>query len=484
MPLEREFLRREIGLRSLFSLAFGTIIGVGWITVLGSWLAGAGSLGAMLAFAGGGVVMLAIGLCYAELAGMYPVSGGEVAYVFEAWGTRASFAAGWLLAFAYVSLTSFEAVSLAWIASALWPGLGGPVLYSLLGSEVRLWGLALGLGIMAVITGISVRGGRASAGFQDAMTAALLLCSAVFVGFGLAGGERAYLAPCWAGDTPRAALLGVLSVMATTPFWFAGFDTIPQAMGELREGARLRLLPRVMGLAIAGALAFYLLVILTASLSLPRDRLLALDLPVAGALEAAFQSPALGRLVLLAGLCGLVTTWNAVFFAATRLVFALGRAYMIPHAFARVHPRFGSPVNAVWFTGAAGALGALFGREAIGVIVNAASAAMALVFALVVLGALRLRRRRPHHPRPWRVPGGPGLLRLAGLASCALFGLALYEPWRADPGSLPAEWIALGAWIAMGAVFYAAASRLRRRVGPEERRWLVLAEHPPEGVDP
>jgi APA family basic amino acid/polyamine antiporter len=479
VSLEREVLRKDIRLRSLFSLAFGTIIGVGWITVLGSWLSGAGSLGAMVAFLGGGAVMLVIGLCYAEMAGMYPVSGGEVAYVLEAWGTRLSFAAAWLLAFSYISVTSFEAVSLAWIVSALVPGFGGPVVYRVLGYDVQLWGLLLGLAVMAVITAINYRGGRSSTWFQDIMTLSLLLASAVFVIVGLVGGDFSNLQPLLVGDTPRAALVGVLGVMATTPFWFAGFDTIPQAMGELREGARLRLLPVVMALAIGLALVFYVLVILTASLSMPRDRLLALELPVAGALAAAFDSVLLGKLVLFAGLCGLITTWNAIFFAATRLVFALGRGYMIPHGFARVHGRFGSPATAVLFTGLMGALGTLFGRNAIGVIVNAASATAAIVFTLVVLGVARLRRTRRDHPRPYRLPGGLALIYLAGIAGFGLFVAALYDPYRAGGGKLPAEWIVLAVWILLGGVFYRAAARVRRRISETDRRWLVLNEGEP-----
>jgi len=479
----RETLRREIRLRSLFSLAFGTIIGVGWITVLGSWLSGAGSLGAIIAFAGGGVVMLIIGLCYAEMAGMYPVSGGEVAYVLEAWGTRVSFAAGWMLAFFYISLTSFEAVSVTWIASALLPSFGGPVVYRVLGSDVQLWGLLLGLAIMAAITAINYRGGGSSARFQDIMTTFLLLASAIFVTVGLAGGDFANLRPLVVGDTPRAALVGILGVMATTPFWFAGFDTIPQAMGELREGAQLRRLPAVIALAIGVALVFYVLVILTASLSMPRDRLLAFDLPVAGALEAAFDSALLGKLVLFAGLCGLITTWNAIFFAATRLIFALGRGYMIPHAFARVHERFGSPVTAILFTGFAGAVGALFGRNALGVIVNSASATAALVFTLVVLGVARLRTTKRDHERPYRFPGGLPLIYFGGIAGFGLFVSALYEPYRAGGGGLPKEWIALAIWIGLGGVFYRAAARVRHRIGEAERRWLIVDEHEPEGAE-
>jgi len=78
------------------------------------------------------------------MAAAYPVSGGEVAYVFEAWGTRWSFAAAWLLAFSYIFTTSYEAISVEWIVSALIPGFGGPVIYELFGQEVRLWALLLG----------------------------------------------------------------------------------------------------------------------------------------------------------------------------------------------------------------------------------------------------------------------------------------------------------------------------------------------------
>jgi len=477
--LARETLRRDISLRALFSLAFGTIIGVGWITVLGSWLSGGGAVGAILAFLGGGAIMLAIGLCYAEIAGMIPVSGGEVAYVYEAWGMRASFAAAWLLAFSYISLTSFEAVSIGWIASALVPGLEGPVLYRVMGYDVHAWSLALGLVVMATITVINLRGGGTAAGFQELMTYALLAATVVFVSAGLLNGTPAHLEPWFAGATPRAALVGVLGVMATTPFWFGGFDTIPQAMGELRSGSRLSLLPVVMVLAIGLAAVFYVLVILTAAMSLPRAELLALDLPVAGALEAALGSAALGKVVLFAGLCGLITTWNAIFFAATRLLFALGRGHMIPHAFARVHPRFGSPATAVLFVGAVGSVGALFGRTAIGVIVSASSATAALVFALVVLAVGRLRRRDPERPRPFRVPGGRPVIALAATASMGLFVTALYDPWQAAGGRLPNEWIVLIVWIAVGGLFFRMARRVRVEVSEQERRFLVLGEDEP-----
>ena len=165
VSVERATLKKDIELWSLFSLSFGTIVGVGWITVMGSWLGAAGSIGSILAFAGGGAVILLIGLCYAEIAGMYPVSGGEVAYVYETYGTRLSFATGWLLAYSYISTTSFEAVSIGWLLSAIMPGFGGPVVYSVLGADVRLWDLVLGLSLMGMITIINYRGGKTTTRF-------------------------------------------------------------------------------------------------------------------------------------------------------------------------------------------------------------------------------------------------------------------------------------------------------------------------------
>ena len=63
-----------------FALAFGSMIGVGWVTAVGGWLDQAGPVGAIVAFVLGGAIMLCIGLCYAEATPMLPVAGGEVAY--------------------------------------------------------------------------------------------------------------------------------------------------------------------------------------------------------------------------------------------------------------------------------------------------------------------------------------------------------------------------------------------------------------------
>ena len=220
--------------------------------------------------------------------------------------------------------------------------------------------------------------------------------------------------------------------------------------------------------------------ILATAMSMPRPELLASELPAASAIEAAFASPLLGRVVLVAGLFGLITTWNAVFFAATRIVFAMARAHMIPHRLARVHERHGSPSAAVIFVAVMGTVGTLFGRNATLVIVGAGSISVGLVFLVVVLGVIRLRRTKPRHPRPYTVPGGRAFLYLTAVLAAGLVGAAAWGPLRAAEGGVPPEWIVLGVWCALGLIFYRVAAPLRNAVSARRLRWLVLSEGDPE----
>jgi amino acid transporter len=421
-----------------------------------------------------GFFMALIGLCYAEVAAMYPVSGGEVAYAYEIFGTQVSFASGWFLALSYIATVGFEVVSVGWILSALAPRIEGPVLYRILGDDVHLGSLAVGLGVMAVITWINYRGARSTAAFQDIMTYGLLAISMVFIAMGFIGGDIRNLEPLFVQRSHGWTWMGILAVFATTPFWLSGFDVVPQAMGEKAPGILLSKMGKVIVLSLAVASTFYILVILAASMSMPRESLLALELPAAGAFEAAFHSPLLGKMVLTAGLLGIITTWNACFFAGARVLFALGRSHIIPPAFGIVHPKFRSPARAVLFVGGAGCVLALMGRNALLPMVNAASASLAAVFFISCIGVIRLRRTRAYVERPYRVPGKKLIPIVAALASLAMVFFALYEPYLSAKGRFPVEWSFFLFWSILGLVFWKTAARVRRVLSEDERRQRIL----------
>jgi amino acid transporter len=468
-------LEKELKLRNFFTLSLGTIIGVGWITVLGAWLRDAGPLGTVIAFLGGGFFMVLIGLCYAEVAAMYPVSGGEVAYAYEIFGLKASFASGWFLALSYIATVGFEVVSIGWIVSALVPGIEGPVLYRVLGDDVHLVSLALGLGVMAIITRVNYRGARSTARFQDAMTYGLLAISLVFITAGVLGGDTRNLEPLFAQRDQGWRWMGILAVFATTPFWLSGFDVVPQAMGERAPGTVLSQMGKVIVLSLAVAATFYILIILAASMSMPREPLLALELPAAGAFQAAFDSPLLGKMVLTAGLLGIITTWNACFYAGARVVYALGRSHIIPSPYGDIHRKFQSPSRAVLFVGSIGSVLALLGRNALVPMVNVAAASLAMVFFITCIGVIRLRRTRVRVERPYRVPGKRLIPAAAALASLTMTILALYEPYVGAGGRFPVEWGFFIVWSILGLLFWKGAARVRHQLSEEERRDRILS---------
>lgn len=467
-------LKKKIKLRQLFTLSFGTIIGVGWIVVLGEWLTLGGPLGAIMAFIGGAAFMILIGICYAEIASMFPVTGGEVAYTYEMYGLKTSYITGWFLSLGYLVVTTFEAISAAWILVVIFPELEGPVLYTILGEDVHSGSLLIGLALMLVISFINYRGVKSATSFQDMMTFGLIVISIGFVITGLMRGDSGNLAPYFSGADSIGIINGILAVFATTLFWFSGFDTIPQAMGESSENADLHLLGRVIVLTIIASLVFYIVIILTCSMLIPRNELLALDLPAASAFEAAFQSSTIRNIVLFAGFLGLITTWNAMFYAGSRVIFALGRSYVIPPVFGKVHPEYRTPSNAIWFVCVLGSAGIFLGKGAIAPIVNATSASLAFVFCLVCIGLLRLRRIMPDKPRPFKVPYGAIIPVSAVVASCFMLFLALYQPLMVDDKSMPIEWMIIIFWSVIGMAFWMLTSGFRTSIDEDIRRNRII----------
>ena len=111
MP-DTRFLR-VIRRKEVITLAFGAMIGWSWVALSGGWIETAGSVGAMLAFAGGGVAVILVGLTYAELASAMPLAGGEHVYSYRALGRNASFVCTWAILLAYMSVVTFEASTIA-----------------------------------------------------------------------------------------------------------------------------------------------------------------------------------------------------------------------------------------------------------------------------------------------------------------------------------------------------------------------------------
>src|SRR5699024_6818740 len=90
-------LAKVLGNVDLLFVGFGAMIGFGWIVLTSGWIQDAGTVGAMLAFTIGGIVMIFVGLVYSELVAAMPFAGGEHNYLLRAMGQRTALFCSWAI---------------------------------------------------------------------------------------------------------------------------------------------------------------------------------------------------------------------------------------------------------------------------------------------------------------------------------------------------------------------------------------------------
>ncbi|MEP7380904.1 MAG: APC family permease [Gemmatimonadota bacterium] len=474
-PSSRPVLHRGINRLGFFALAFGSMIGVGWVTALATWLHAAGPLGAVIGFLAGGILMLAIGLCYAELCAMLPVAGGEVAYAYLAFGTGKAFLVGWFLAFGYLSVSAFEAISVGRVLSYLVPGLDLWPAYSVGGEVVYGSHLVLALLTTGVITWFNYRGVRGAARLQTVLTVGFVAVTLTFIVAGFVRGSSVNAEPWFVGQGSGGILAGIATVFVTAPFWFVGFDTIPQGAEEAEQSVTPRSMSLMILLSIVGATLFYCALIWSVAHAAPWQQTAAADMPAAAAFRISLGSPVLADLVLVAALLGLLTSWNGFFLAGSRVLFSLGRAHIAPPSWGSTHPIHATPARAVLVTGALTMTGAFLGRGAMVAFIDVGSFCIALAFMGVTFSLSRLRRDRPNFPRPYRIPLGRVIPTFAGLGALLIL-IVMVVPGSGAALVWPLEWGLLLAVMALGAIAWWAGSRGRQTIDEGARARRILGE--------
>jgi amino acid transporter len=473
---QRPQLEKGIGKAGLFSLAFGAMIGVGWVTAMGSWLTNAGPVGAIIAFLLGGMIILVIGFCYAEVTAALPLSGGEVAYAYKAYGPSKSFIVGWFLTFGYLSVSAFEAVSINKVLSYLIPAIDYLPIYSVNGSPVYLVHILISAFFVILISAINYTGVKNSARFQVVLTILFVLLTFVFVIAGFVMGEWKNLEPMFAGDSSGSISAGIAMVLVTVPFWFVGFDTIPQAAEEADQSISHRTIGLLILVSIIAAVLFYMLLILSTSMAAPWNEILDKKLPTASAFKEATDSQIMVNIILVTALVGLITSWNGFFLAGSRVLFALGRGKIIAPKFGKSHPKYQTPYYAVVFSGVITFVASLMGQGAMTAFVNVGSLCIVIAFLGVSFSFLSLRKKFPKMHRPFYAPGGK-VLGFFAIASTLFMLLAMIYPGSPAAMAWPLEWGIFSIFTLMGLIFWRISAKSRTAVSKRERDFLILEKY-------
>tara|TARA_A100001391_G_scaffold130111_8_gene89524 strand:+ start:32998 stop:34365 length:1368 start_codon:yes stop_codon:yes gene_type:complete len=433
-------LTRVLNRLDIAALAVGAMVGWGWVVLAGAWISGAGLLGTVIAFAIGGGLIVLIGLTYAELVAALPFAGGEHVFVDRAFGSTPAFVATWAIVLGYVSVVTFEAIALPVALVYLFPDLKQIPLWTIAGYQVHLTEVLIGSGAAVAVALLNVLGIKTASRVQ-ALVVFLVICA----GLVLIVGGLAYDGPPPV-KTPFT-MTGLVSVVVMVPFLFVGFDVIPQAAEEID-------LPyaKIGSVVIASVLIatlFYMGVVFGVG-SAPLAQ--GTELASADAAKALWHSSAMGTFVVVAGVAGILTSWNAFLIGGSRALFALARAGQIPRSLAAVHPRFGTPYKAIIAIAALSVFAPLLGRQALIWIVDAGGLAIVLAYAFVAASFLHLRRTAPDMERPYRTPMGKLIGWLALLCSLGLS--LLYLPFSPSGLVWPEEWLIVFVWTVLGVIVF------------------------------
>ncbi|WP_306059164.1 APC family permease [Natronococcus wangiae] len=435
--------------KDLFVLAFGAMIGWGWIIQTGFWIDEAGVSGSVLGFVVGAVMVCVVGLIYGELASAMPFVGGEHVYSFRALGPIGSFACTWALVLGYVGVVVFEVIALPSAMAYIVPGFNVGELWTVAGEPVYAsWIVVGGIGAI-VMTALNYRGVKPAAQFQTLLALVIGLAGIMLVVGALLNGQSQSNPPL--SDVGAA---GVATVAIMTPFMFVGFDVIPQSAEEADVS------PRLIGLLIPASVSlaalFYIGVIWASGQAMPGFELVESPLPAASAMEAIFDSQLIGRIMALAGIAGILTSWNSFLLGASRAVFALADSGMIPKRISALHSEYNTPSTAIVLIGSLSIFAPLFGEQMLIWIVNASGLGLVVAWFLVVVSFFVLRRREPDLNRPLELPYGYVFGAVALVLTVGFIGL--YLPGGPSALVWPYEWGIVLLWTILGVVLYSVSS--------------------------
>jgi basic amino acid/polyamine antiporter, APA family len=431
-------LARKLRLADYFALAFGTMIGVGWLVLMDDWLGRGGPLGAILAFALGGILLLPVGYVYGQWVERLPDAAGEAAYTAQVFPPLVSYFTGWMMLLAYFIVCPWEAVAVGKLLAYIFPSLNSFELYRVAGQPVFLPRLALGVGLTIFLAALNYRGIRLSASFQNWTTGTVLLLFAVLLGISGVRGAPANFHPLFSG-TPVVSILLTLQIV---PYFMTGFESAPKVAEEAHPGFPSTGFFRAIVMALLVGAGFYVLAVAAVAYISPWKGLIGKRFATAIAFEQALEAPWPVRLILIMALFGLFQCFNGNFVASSRLLFAYGRRRSIPSVFGKVHEKFLTPNIAVLGIAAGTLAGLLLGDALLVPVTEVGSMASALGWFAACLSF-------------WIVEKRASMRIVTGLGIAVSLLLFLMKVLPVFPGHFSLwEWIAFGAWVVLGIVLH------------------------------
>ncbi len=466
MEKKRNLLSKVLGRTDIIAIGFGTMVGWSWVMMGPIWVNEAGLVGAIAAFIIGGAIILTIGLTYGELTAALPLAGGEFVFAYRAMGNRAAWIEGWIMSMAYTGVAAWEGIALATAMNYMFPLPQVGLLWEVAGYQVHMsWALVGMLGAV-IITLLNFFGVRPAVLFQVMATAAMMII-VLFIFFGGA----VFGSVDNIGDM-FGSYEGFSYVFLMVPAMLIGFDVIPQSSEEMNIEPRY--IGKMILVCIIVSIIWYILLITGVSLAAPVEIRGSGVIPMADVASYMFNGDIFSVIIIVGGIFGILTSWNGFFIGATRLLFSMGRAGMLPAVFGRLHKKYRTPYVAIFLIGAVCVTAPLLGMNALVWFMDTSTFCALISYILVIISFIMLKKNEPELPRPFNIKGG-AKTGIFILAITAVY-LGLYINENVNLSGVSPEFVITAAWMLLGFVMVKMLNKRRKPVSREERELLIFGE--------
>jgi L-asparagine transporter-like permease len=384
-------LSRSLRPRHVTMISIGGIIGAGLFVGSSAAIAATGPA-IVLSYLLTGVLILLVMRMLGEMAVALPKVRAFTEFARVGLGPWAGFVAGWLYWYFWIITVAVEAIAGANILHTWMPAFPS-------------W--ALGLALMAVMTGVNLLSARSYGEFEFWFSSIKVSAIIVFIALGAAYafGWTSHEGTTFANLTSHGGFIAkgagtVLAGAVTVFFALTGAEITTVAAAESQEPSRA--IARMSTTVIIRILAFYVFSILLILCVVPWDSIIVGESPFTKALETmhfSWASAAMSVIILTAVLSCL----NSAFYVCSRVLFLLAEHADAPQWLVQLNRRR-VPTRSVWIGSVAGVVGVLaatFAQQTVfAFLVNASGALMVFVYTIVAFAHIRLRRERERTGAP------------------------------------------------------------------------------------
>jgi APA family basic amino acid/polyamine antiporter len=437
-----EKLNRCLTSFDLTLLGVGCIIGTGIFVLTGIAAANQAGPAVILSFLASGFACAFAALSYAELSSSVGGCGSAYGYTYVAFGEFVAWIVGWILLMEYGM--SIAAVANGWSGyfnnALIAMGIGLPEALTKPPSLGGLINLPASL-IILMIMALLIVGIKESAKFNKVMVAVKVSAILIFIAFAMFNVNPENWSPFmpygWFETLPNGKTVGVLAGASIVFFAYVGFDAVSTAAEEAINPQRD--LPKGIINSLLFCTIIYIIVAALLTGVVPYQEL-NVSSPVAFAL-AKIGFPWASALVSIGVIAGLATVMLVLYYALTRIIFAMSRDGLLPSSLSSVNQKTQTPIKTILICGIL--ISTIAGFISLGTLAEIVNIGTLSAFVIVCLGVIFLRNNGPKDKNTFRNKWHP-LVPVLGIISCSL--LMVFLPIQ--------TWVRFLIWILIGIGMY------------------------------